>query len=107
MEPTKEKSMEQAAILTEIFDIVKRIDIDYMKAFIQYSLEEHNKRDAMAVMNPRPFIHSQQQQNNSAAIHKGQLVIQLAEAIKEHEEAESNLRDALIQEKKIAGLFGM
>jgi hypothetical protein len=104
--PDREFSEAQAVIIKRIMNDILLLHSDFLKKAAQNWRENLNRRDAMSVLNPRPFIHNESQELDSVKLKQLDLLIKLCENSHEIIRKESGLLKAQVNEGMLKDLFG-
>lgn len=106
MEFTLEKSKEEAEKLKMLQFHALMIDEDYLKEALKEMRANHSMRDSMAILNPNPFSHHEQQDLNEAKLNQLELIIKLKQNITEINKLSDKLKGAKKHEDDMKHLFG-
>ena len=106
MEYTIEKSKEEAEKLKMLQFHALMIDDEYLKAALKDMRKNHSMRDSMAILNPNPFSHHDQQELNEAKLNQLELIIKLKENITTINKLSDNLNRAKKHENEMKNFFG-
>lgn len=103
---SKEKSEHEAEILKSIQEKVAMLDSEYLESALKEMRETHSMRDAMAVLNPNPFTHNEQQDLNEAKLDLFELILKMKEGMVKVSICHVKLMRAKGQEKEMGNMFG-
>jgi|ERR1035437_7709929 hypothetical protein len=104
--PSEEKSKREAAILKSIQEKVVMLDSEYLEFALKEMREAHSDRESMAVLNPNPFTHNEQQDLNEAKLELFALILKMKGAIQNVEDCHVKLMKAKGHEKEMGSIFG-
>ena len=106
MEFTIEKSREEAEKLKMLQFQALMIDDEYLKAALKDMRENHSMRDSIAILNPNPLSHNQQQDLNEAKLNQLELIIKLKDNIIQINNLSDKLNRAKKHENEMKNIFG-
>lgn len=107
MEYTLEKSQEEAEKLKQLQFFAFMIDDEYLKSALKEMRKAHSMRDSMAILNPNPFSHNEQQDLNEAKLNQLELIIKLKENIVTIKDLSDKLGVAKKHENEMKNFFGV
>lgn len=106
-EVKRKRAEDQAVILRELQQLVLQLDEEFLEQALDEMVENHNRRDSMAVLNPRPFMHNATQELDSAKIEQLKLYVRLAKNTKVLMGAELAVATAREYNGQLENLFGI
>lgn len=81
------------------------VDVDYLEQCLEEMKENHSTRDAMAIMNPSPFTHHEQQELNQAKLEQLELMIKLSKNCRNIMELQIKLQQAKKSVNELSQFF--
>jgi hypothetical protein len=106
MEYTMEKSKEEAAKLKSIQETLMTLDEEYLESALKDMRENHDMRDSMAILNPNPFSHNEQQDLNEAKLEQINLILKLKNNMLTIATCQGKLMRAKGHENEMKNMFG-
>jgi hypothetical protein len=106
MEYTVEKSQEEADKIKHIQMILMTLDAEYLESALKDMRENHSMRESMAVMNPNPFTHNEQQDLNAAKQDQIELILKLKKNILNIAKCQGELKKAKGSANEMNKFFG-
>lgn len=106
MDYTEEKSKQEAEILRKVQDEVLKLDSEYLESALKEMRNAHEMRDSMAVMNPNPTTHFEQQDLNAAKLEVLETILKLKKGMLNVASCQGKLMKAKGHEAEMQKLFG-
>lgn len=106
MDYTIEKSQEEAKKLQNVQREVLSIDSEYLESALKDMRANHEMRESMAVLNPNPLTHNEQQDLNNAKLELLEIIIKMKKAMLNVADCHGKLMRAKGHEGEMSKLFG-
>lgn len=103
---TNQKSVEAARPIKIMNDAAMELDVEYLTEALKEMRENHSMRDSMAVLNPSPFTHNEQQDLNEAKLEQLELMLKLAKNVSLIKELTIKLHKAKTNANDLNKMFG-
>jgi hypothetical protein len=104
---TYEQSVEAAKPIKKMNDAAMELDVEYLTEALKEMRENHSMRDSMAVLNPSPFTHNEQQDLNEAKLEQLELMLKLAKNVNQIKELTIKLHQAKGNANQLSRMFGL
>jgi len=106
MEYTVEKSKEEAAKLKLIQETIMSLDEEYLSSALKDMRDNHSMRDDIAVLNPNPTTHFEQQELDESKLKQIELILKLRENVSNIINCKRKLITAKQHENEMRNIFG-
>lgn len=103
---TLKNSEEAAKPIIEIMKHVLELDIEYLSQALKDMKKHTSMRESMAVMNPNPMTHNENQSVDRAKQRQLELMLELAKNAQNIMDSERKLIKARTQSNELGQLFG-